>query len=60
MLIARLIAETEECETRLDALAVQLAEAGMPLTAAAMPADGGNVLELQFDGGGGGGGAGRD
>ena len=51
MLIARLIAETEECETRLDALAVQLAEVGMPLTAAAMPADGGNVLELQFDGG---------
>lgn len=51
MLIARLIAETEECETRLDALAAQLAEAGMPLTAAAMPADGGNVLELQFDGG---------
>ncbi|MBA3863961.1 MAG: phosphoserine phosphatase SerB [Erythrobacter sp.] len=51
MLIARLIAETEECETRLDALAAQLAEAGMPLTAAAMPANGGNVLELQFDGG---------
>lgn len=51
MLIARLIAETEECETRLDALSAQLAEAGMPLTAAAMPADGGNVLELQFDGG---------
>ncbi|PKP97817.1 MAG: phosphoserine phosphatase SerB [Alphaproteobacteria bacterium HGW-Alphaproteobacteria-15] len=51
MLIARLIAETEECETRLDALIVQLAEAGMPLAAAAMPADGGNVLELQFDGG---------
>ncbi|MDZ4139366.1 MAG: phosphoserine phosphatase SerB [Erythrobacter sp.] len=51
MLIARLIAETEECETRLDALAVQLAEAGMPLAAAALPGDGGNVLELQFDGG---------
>jgi phosphoserine phosphatase len=51
MLIARLIAETDECETRLDTLAVQLAEAGMPLTAAALPADGGNVLELQFDGG---------
>ena len=51
MLIARLIAETEECETRLDALVVQLAEVGVPLAAAAMPADGGNVLELQFDGG---------
>ncbi len=51
MLIARLIAETEECETRLDALVVQLAEVGVPLAAAAMPADGGNVLELQLDGG---------
>ena len=51
MLIARLIAETEECETRLDALTAALAEVGVPLAAAAMPADGGNVLELQFDGG---------
>ncbi len=50
MLIARLIAETDECETRLDTLAVQLAAAGMPLAAAALPADGANVLELQFDG----------
>ncbi|HSF11879.1 MAG TPA: phosphoserine phosphatase SerB [Erythrobacter sp.] len=50
MLIARLIAETEKCETRLDTLAAQLAEAGMPLAAAAMPADGQGVLELQFDG----------
>jgi phosphoserine phosphatase len=50
MLIARLIAETDECETRLDALAGKLAEAGMPLAAAALPADGDDVLELQFDG----------
>ncbi len=50
MLIARLIAETDECETRLDALAAELAEAGMPLAAAALPADGDDVLELQFDG----------
>jgi phosphoserine phosphatase len=51
MLIARLIAETEECETRLDALAAELADAGMPLAAAALPAGGDDVLELQFDGG---------
>lgn len=51
MLIARLIAETEECETHLDRLAAALAESGVPLTAAALPADGGEVLELQFDGG---------
>lgn len=50
MLIARLIAETDECETRLNTLAAQLAEAGMPLAAAAMPEDGDGVLELQFDG----------
>lgn len=50
MLMARLIAETEECETRLDALAARLAEGGMPLMAAAMPGEGGDVLELQFEG----------
>jgi len=50
MLIARLIAETDECETRLDTLASVLAAAGMPLAAAALPANGGDVLELQFDG----------
>lgn len=51
MLIARLIAETDECETRLDTLAAALAEAGMPLAAAALPADDDDVLELQFEGG---------
>jgi len=50
MLIARLIAETGECETRLDTLAAELAAAGMPLAAAALPADGADVLELRFDG----------
>lgn len=50
MLIARLIAETDECETRLDALAAQLAGAGMPLAAAALPTDGEDVLELRFAG----------
>jgi phosphoserine phosphatase len=50
MLIARLIAETETSETRLDALAAQLADAAMPLAAAALPAGGEDVLELQFDG----------
>ena len=49
MLIARLIAETEECETRLDALAEALAARGVPLTAAAMPEGDENVLELRFD-----------
>ena len=51
MLIARLIAETEECETHLDTLTAQLAEVGMPLAAVAMPADSGGLLELQFDSG---------
>ena len=50
MLIARLIAETDDCETRLDALAAQLAGAGMPLAAAALPTDGDDVLELRFSG----------
>ncbi|WP_073975493.1 phosphoserine phosphatase SerB [Erythrobacter donghaensis] len=56
MLIARLIAETETCETRLDALVAALAEAGVQVTAAALPegsagpeGDAG-VLELQMDG----------
>jgi phosphoserine phosphatase len=48
MLIARLIAETEECETRLDALAEALAAGGVPLQAAAMPEGDENVLELRF------------
>jgi len=48
MLIARLIAETEECETRLDALAGALAEAGIPLEAAAMPEGDDGVLELHL------------
>jgi phosphoserine phosphatase len=48
MLIARLIAETDECETRLDALAEALAAAGVPLEAAAMPEGDENVLELRF------------
>lgn len=48
MLIARLIAETEECETRLDALAEALAGAGVPLEAAAMPEGEENVLELRM------------
>jgi len=51
MLIARLIAETGECETRLDALSSALAEAGAPLLAAAMPQAEGDVLELRFDAG---------
>ncbi len=50
MLIARLIAETDDCETRLDTLAAEVAGAGMPLAAAALPADGEDVLELRFDG----------
>lgn len=49
MLIARLIAETGECETRLDALSSALADAGAPLQAAAMPEADGGVLELRFD-----------
>lgn len=48
MLIARLIAETDECETRLDALAGALAAEGVPLKAAAMPEGDESVLELRF------------
>lgn len=51
MLIARLIAETGECETRLDALSSALADAGAPLQAAVMPEADGGVLELRFDDG---------
>ncbi len=51
MLIARLIAETDECETRLDALAAALGEAGATLTAAAMPEGDAGVLELHLAGG---------
>jgi phosphoserine phosphatase len=50
MLIARLIAETGKCETRLDALGAALAGAGAPLAAAAMPAGEDEVLELHIDG----------
>jgi len=48
MLIARLIAETDKCEMRLDALSGALQEAGMPLSAAAMPQDEDGVLELHI------------
>lgn len=48
MLIARLIAETDACETRLDALSVALAAAGSPVAAAAMPEGDAGVLELQM------------
>lgn len=51
MLIARLIAETSECETRLDALSRALAGAGAPLAAAAMPAREDEVLELHIEDG---------
>ncbi len=51
MLIARLIAETETSETRLDALVAALAEAGAPLAAAALPEGDAGVLELHIDGG---------
>ncbi len=50
MLIARLIAETGECETRLDTLSGALAEAGMPLAAAALPEGEAGVLELHVEG----------
>lgn len=50
MLIARLIAETGKCETRLDALSRALAGAGAPLAAAAMPAGEDEVLELHIEG----------
>jgi phosphoserine phosphatase len=48
MLIARLIAETTECETRLDALSGALAQSGVPLKAAAMPEGDDGVLELHM------------
>jgi phosphoserine phosphatase len=48
MLIARLIAETDKCEMRLDALSGALQAAGMPLTAAAMPEGEDGVLELHI------------
>lgn len=48
MLIARLIAETATSETRLDALAGALADAGVPLKAAAMPEGDAGVLELHL------------
>jgi phosphoserine phosphatase len=51
MLIARLIAETSECETRLDALSGALADAGAVLSAAAMPEGEESVLELHLDSG---------
>ena len=50
MLIARLIAETETSETRLDALVASLAEAGVQVTAAALPEGDTGVLELHMDG----------
>ena len=50
MLIARLIAETETSETRLDALVTSLAEAGVQVTAAALPEGDAGVLELHMDG----------
>lgn len=48
MLIARLIAETTECETRLDALSGALAQSGVSLEAAAMPEGDDCVLELHM------------
>ncbi|WP_086735985.1 phosphoserine phosphatase SerB [Erythrobacter colymbi] len=51
MLIARLIAETSECETRLDALVAAIGDAGAQVTAAAMPEGDEGVLELHLDGG---------
>jgi phosphoserine phosphatase len=51
MLIARLIAETSKCETRLDALVAALADAGVQVTAAALPEGDSGVLELHMDGG---------
>lgn len=48
MLIARLIAETTECETRLNALSGALAQSGVPLEAAAMPEGDDGVLELHM------------
>ncbi len=51
MLIARLIAETGKCETRLDALVAALAEVGAWVTAAALPEGDAGVLELHLDSG---------
>ena len=51
MLMARLIAETETSETRLDALAHALAERGARLAAAAMPEGDEGVLELHLEAG---------
>ena len=50
MLIARLIAETETSETRLDALVAALGEAGVQVTAAALPEGDEGVLELHMNG----------
>jgi len=51
MLIARLIAETDKCETSLDALSGALAQAGIAVEAAAMPEGDDGVLELHLDDG---------
>ncbi len=48
MLIARLIAEPANLETRLDAATAVLGEAGIALASAAMLDSGGEVLELRF------------
>ena len=48
MLMARLIAETSECETRLATLADRLAGEGTKLISSDLA---GEVLELRFDGG---------
>ena len=48
MLIARLIAETETHETRLDALSGALVEAGAELASAGVPRSDDGVLELRF------------
>lgn len=49
MLIARLIAESADCETRLDALAAALADDGVALASSARLASNPNVVELRFD-----------
>lgn len=48
MLIARLIADPDQLETRLDAASAELAGAGMPVAAAAMLDFCGDVLQLSF------------
>jgi phosphoserine phosphatase len=50
MLMARLIAETETCETHLDALIAALAGAGVQVTAAALPHGDAGVLEVHMEG----------